>query len=163
MDKGFNLTTLLHDILAAKKPIRKWQDFEELVATCCQKQDPACVRNKDIDPDITLSNGYGIEAKSVNSATRPGINLNSAAPDPNTYYVIGYYRGTVQNIAIVSGANFSCSEIDDIKKINTSLRDLSNPYVKYRTRVMWQMKSPFVIWGRKNFVVDNLGKVTLCN
>ncbi len=163
MDKGFSLTTLLHDILAAKKPIRKWQDFEELVATCCQKQDPACIRNKDTDPDITLSNGYGVEAKSVNSSTRRGINLNSAAPDANTYYVVGYYRGTVQNIAIVSGANFYCSEVDEIKKINTSLRDVSNPYVKYRTRVMWQMTSPFVIWGRKNFVVDNLGKVTLCN
>ena len=89
-----------------------------------------------------------------------GINLNSAAPDPNTFYVIVYhYKGKIKNVAIVSGQNFYCPEIADIKQTNTRLRTLSNKNLRYRTRIMWQIRSPFEIWGKGNFVVDKLGVV----
>ena len=161
-NKAFSLTKLLHDILNAGVRIRRWQDFENLVVKACAEQDPDCVHNRDVDPDVTLTCGYGIEAKSIASTTR-GINLNSAAPDANTYYVIGYCRSQkVTYVAIVSGANFYCEEIENLKKTNTSLRKLSNDKVRYRTRIMWQIISPFETWGVDNFIVDKLGKVTRC-
>ena len=160
--KAFSLTKLLHDVLDADVRIGRWQDFENLVVSACRQQDPNCIRNKDIDPDVTLTNGYGIEAKSIGSTTR-GINLNSAAPNAQTFYIIGHCnRQRIKHVAIVSGANFYCSEIDELKKINTSLRDLSNAKVRYRTRIMWQIISPFETWGVGNFIVDKLGKVTQC-
>ena len=161
-NKAFSLTKLLHDILNADVKIKRWQDFEDLVAKCCKMQDPSCVRNIDCDPDVTLTCGFGIEAKSTKSATR-GINLNSAAPDQNVYYVVGYYRNErVKKVAIVSGANYHCSEIEEYKKRDTSLRGLSNPNIRVRTRVMWQVKTPFEIWGNENIIVDKLGRVTRC-
>ena len=157
--QGFSLTQLLHELLSSKKNLRKWQDVEELVVECCRKQDPKAKRNTETDPDVLLTVGIGIEAKSTTSLTR-GINLNSAAPDPNTYYVVAYYRGgKIRNVAIVSGQNFYCPEIADIKQTNTRLRELSNKHLRYRTRIMWQMRSPFEIWGKGNFVVDKLGAV----
>jgi hypothetical protein len=160
--KAFSLTKLLHDILGSDVKIKRWQDFENLVVSSCKLQDPKCIRNKDVDPDVTLTNGYGIEAKSISSTTR-GINLNSAAPDSQTFYVVGHCSSNkVKHVAIVSGANFYCSEIDDLKKTNTSLRKLSNAKVHYRTRIMWQIVSPFETWGVGNFIVDKLGKVTHC-
>ena len=50
-------------------------------------------------------------------------------------------------------------EIEEINKVNTSLRPLSNSKVRFRTRIMWQVKSPFVTWGVGNFIVDRQGKV----
>ena len=160
MDKrGFSLTQLLHEIVSSDQIIKRWQDLEELVVTCCQRQDPKAVHNVETEPDVSLSNGIGIEAKSTTSMTRE-INLNSAAPDPNTFYVIAYhYKGKIQNVAIVSGQNFYCPEIVEIKKTNTRLRELSNKNLRYRTRIMWQIKSPFETWGKGNFVVDKLGVV----
>ena len=158
--RGFSLTQLLYDILQADVNISRWQDLENLVVRCCRKQDSSCKHNTEKDPDVLLSNGIGIEAKSISSSTR-GINLNSAAPDPNTYYVIAYHsRGKIRNVAIVSGQNFYSPEIAELKKTNTSLQSLSNRYLRYRTRIMWQMKSPFEIWGVGNFVVDKKGAVT---
>jgi hypothetical protein len=159
-NKTFSLTKLLHDILGSNAKIGRWQDFEQLVANCCLQQDPNCTRNRETDPDITLSNGFGIEAKSISSSVR-GINLNSAAPDPKTFYVIGHCSSSkVKSVAIVSGANFYCAEIEEIRKTNTSLRALSNSKVRYRTRIMWQIKSPFETWGSGSFIVDSLGRVT---
>jgi len=157
-NRSFSLTKLLHDILQSNIVIKRWQDFEQLVVQACKTQDPNCIHNTDTDPDVLLSNGLGIEAKSTSSLVR-GINLNSAAPNPNTFYVIAHYRGRVQHVAIVSGASFYCSEIDEIQKVNTSLQTLSNPYIRYRTRIMWQMKSPFEIWGIGNFIVNQRGQV----
>lgn len=157
MDHSFNLPQLLHDILRINTPIQKWQDFEQIVVKCCKFQDPRAIHNIETDPDILLSNGLGIEAKSTTSLTRE-INLNSAAPDPNTYYVVAYhYKTNIKNVAIVSGQNFYCPEIIEIRKTNTRLRILSNKFLRYRTRIMWQVKSPFEIWGRGNFIVDQLG------
>ena len=160
MDKrGFSLTQLLHELVDSKKVIKRWQDLEQLVVECCRRQDPGARHNSETDPDVSLTNGIGIEAKSTASMTR-SINLNSAAPDPDTFYVVAYYRqGHIKNVAIVSGQNFYCPEIADIRKTNTSLRELSNKNLKYRTRIMWQMKSPFEIWGKGNFVVDKHGAV----
>jgi len=157
--QGFSLTQLLHELVSSKKIIKKWEDLEQLVVECCRKQDPKAKHNTETDPDVSLTNGVGIEAKSTGSLTR-SINLNSAAPDPKTFYVVAYHRGgKIQNVAIVSGHNFYCPEIAEIKKTNTSLRPLSNKNLQYRTRIMWQMRSPFEIWGRGNFVVDKLGVV----
>ena len=126
---------------------------------CCKTQDPACVHNTETDPDVLLSCGIGIEAKSIGSTTR-GINLNSAAPNPDTYYVVGYcYTKSLKKIAVVSGANFYSSEIEELKKVNTSLRNLSNQKVRYRTRIMWQIVNPFSLWSVDNFIVDKNGKV----
>lgn len=160
MDKhGFNLSTLLHDLVASDRQIRKWQDVEALVVELCRKQDPRAVHNVETDPDVLLSNGFGIEAKSTTSLTR-GINLNSAAPNPKTVYAIVYYqKRKIRNVALVSGQFLYCPEIPEYEKINTSLQTLSNPHVRVRTRVMWQMMSPFEIWGRGNFVVDKTGTV----
>lgn len=160
--KAFSLTKLLHDILSADVKIKRWQDFEDLVVASCKLQDPKCIHNRDVDPDVTLSCNFGIEAKSIKSPTR-GINLNSAAPDANTFYVVGYYaQQRVKNVAIVSGGNYHCAEIQEYKKMDTSLRTLSNPNIRVRTRVMWQVKTPFEIWGVDNFIVDKFGKVTHC-
>lgn len=158
--KVFNLVKLVNDILASGVKIRKWQDFEELVAKCCKIQDPGCVRNKDADPDILLSNGIGIEAKSTNS-TRRSINLNSAAPNPNTFYVIAYCDQYIKNVAVVNGANYYCNEIEKLKDFNTSLRAVSNENVKFRTRIMWHVRNPFKRWGIKNFIVDKNHKVVM--
>lgn len=156
---GFSLKQLLYDIVGSDATIKKWQDLEKVVVACCKRQDPQAVHNTETDPDVSLSNGFGIEAKSTTSLTR-GINLNSAAPDPKTFYVVAYYyRSRIRNVAIVSGQNFYCPEIAEIKKTDTRLQTLSNQFLRYRTRIMWQMKSPFEIWGRGNFVVDKLGNV----
>lgn len=156
---GFSLTQLLHELVNSKQHIKRWQDLEQLVVECCKRQDPKAVHNIDTDPDVSLSVGIGVEAKSTTSITRD-INLNSAAPDPNTFYVVAYHqRGRIKNVAIISGQNFYCSEIIEIKKIDTRLQELSNKHLRYRTRVMWQMRSPFEIWGRGNFIVDKLGIV----
>jgi hypothetical protein len=154
------MTQLLHSLASSDREVRRWQDVEALVVDCCRQQDPKCVHNKETDPDVKLSNGWGVEVKSTTSLTR-GINLNSAAPDSHIFYAFVYYRfGKIKNVGIVSGANFFCQEVEEIKKVNTSLRKLSNPHVKYRTRIMWQVKSPFEIWGVGNFVVDNKGAVS---
>lgn len=160
MDKrGFSLTQLLHELAESDQHIKRWQDLEQLVVACCRKQDPKAKHNIDTDPDVSLSNGIGIEAKSTTSMTRD-INLNSAAPNSNTFYVVAYHKkGKIKNIAIVSGQNFYCPEIADIKQTNTSLRGLSNKNLRYRTRIMWQMRSPFEIWGKGNFIVNKLGLV----
>jgi len=160
MDKrGFSLTQLLHELVSSNQRIKRWQDLEQLVIECCRQQDPKAKHNTEVDPDVLLSNGIGIEAKSTTSLTR-GINLNSAAPDPNTFYVIAYYqREKIKNIAIISGKFLYCHEIAEYKKIDTRLKTLSNPYLKVRTRVMWQVTSPFAIWGKGNFIVDKLGVV----
>jgi len=156
---GFDLAQLLYDVVNSDRRIRKWQDLEQLVVECCKRQDPTAVHNTEIDPDVSLSNGFGIEAKSTTSLTR-GINLNSAAPDPRTFYLVAYHSGgKIRNVALVSGQNFYCPEIAEIKKTNTRLQTLSNQFLRYRTRIMWQMKSPFEIWGKGNFVVDKLGNV----
>jgi hypothetical protein len=156
---GFNLTQLLHELVTSDRPIRRWQDLEQLVVEKCKRQDPRAIHNTDRDPDVLLSNGVGVEAKSTSSLTR-GIHLNSAAPDPGTFYVIAHYTGgRIRNVAIVSGHNFYCPEIADIKKTNTSLRQLSNKNLRYRTRIMWEIRSPFEIWGTGNFIVDKLGVV----
>lgn len=157
--RGFSLTQLLHELVSSDQVIKRWQDLEQLVVGLCKRQDPQAIHNVDRDPDVSLSNGYGIEAKSTSSLSR-GIHLNSAAPDPNTFYVIVYYTGgRIKNVAIVSGQNFYCPEIAEIKKINTSLQKLSNKYLRYRTRVMYEVTSPFEIWGTGNFIVDKLGNV----
>jgi hypothetical protein len=160
--KTFSLTKLLHDVLGSDARVGSWQDFEALVVRCCQQQDPQCIRNKESDPDVTLTNGYGIEAKSIANPMR-GINLNSASPDPKTFYVIGHLeRGRVKHVAIISGANFYCPEIEELKKVNTRLQNLSNNKLRYRTRIMWQIVSPFETWGRGSFIVDKFGRVTRC-
>ncbi len=158
MDKrGFSLTQLLRELVSSDRTIKRWQDLEQLVVELCKRQDPKAIRNTEREPDVSLSNGLGIEAKSTSSLTR-GIHLNSAAPDPNTFYVIAYYtRERIKNVAIVSGHNFYCPEIADIKQTNTSLQSLSNKNLRYRTRIMWEIKSPFEIWGTGNFIVDKLG------
>lgn len=160
MDKrGFSLTQLLHEVASSKQSIKRWQDLEQLVVDCCKQQDPNAKHNTETDPDVSLSNGVGIEAKSTASLTR-GINLNSAAPNPNTFYVIVYHRwGRIKNVAIVSGQLLQDPEIAKYKKIDTRLQSLSNKYLRVRTRIMWEMMSPFEIWGRGNFVVDQLGVV----
>lgn len=156
---GFDLKQLLYDIIQDGAAIKKWQDVEQLVVRCCRKQDQRAIHNTETDPDVSLSNGWGIEAKSTTNPSR-GINLNSAAPDPNTFYVVVYYYGgKVQNVAIVSGQNFYSPEVAEIKKTNTRLQTLSNKFLRFRTRIMWQMKSPFEIWGKGNFVVDKLGNM----
>ena len=156
---GFDLLKLLHDLADSDRRIKKWQDLEQLVVECCKQQDPGAKHNTETDPDVSLSNGFGIEAKSTASLTRD-INLNSAAPDPKTFYAIVYHSGgRIKNVALVNGQNFFCPEIAEIKQTNTRLRPLSNQFLRYRTRIMWQMKSPFEIWGTGNFVVDKLGNV----
>lgn len=159
--RGFSLTQLLHELINSDQHIARWQDLEQLVVTCCMKQDPKAKHNIDTDPDVMLSNGIGIEAKSTTSMKR-SINLNSAAPDPNTFYVVAYHnKEKIKNVAIVSGQNFYCPEIRVIKQTNTGLRPLSNKNLQYRTRIMWQMRSPFMIWQVGNFIVDSCGKITV--
>ena len=158
-NNGFDLRQLLHDMVNADCRIKRWQDLEQLVVECCRRQDPGATHNTETDPDVSLTNGFGVEAKSTTSLTR-GINLNSAAPCPKTFYAIAYHSGgKIRNVALISGENFFCPEIVEIKKTNTRLQTLSNQFLKFRTRIMWQIKSPFEIWGRGNFVVDKLGNV----
>jgi hypothetical protein len=162
METAFSLQKLLFDIKSHKEKLPHWKDFEELVGKSCKIQDPSCRRNYESSPDVTLSNGFGIEAKIISKIDRD-INLNSASPDPKIYYIIAFCPdGELKDIAAISGANFFSPEIKIIEQTNTSLRDLQNKYLRYRTRIMWQIKSPFIIWGRGNFVVDALGKVKTC-
>ena len=158
----FSLQKLIFDIKSSDQKIKGWKDFENLIHRVCQIQDPRCQRNYEESPDIKLSNGFGIEAKIVSRIDRD-INLNSASPNPKIYYVIAYCpHEDIRHIAAISGANFFSPEIEEIEKTNTSLRDLKNRYLRYRTRIMWQIKSPFAIWGPGNFVVDRLGQVRTC-
>ncbi len=157
MLETFSFEKLIFDLKTSKTIIQHWKDFESLLYKLAKIQDGRCRRNVEESPDVTLSNGFGLEAKVVASTTRD-INLNSAAPDPKTYYVVGYCPSTVvKDVAIVNGANYYCREITDIQKINTSLKDLSNKMLRYRTRIMWQLKSPFVTWGRGYYLIDEFG------
>lgn len=157
MEETFSLQKLVHDITKNDIRLTHWKDFELLLFRAARLQDVRCRRNADSSPDVELTNGYGLEAKLIGSLTRD-INLNSASPDPKTYYVVGYCPNKViKDIAIVSGANFFSPEIEEIETTNTSLRDLDNKYLRYRTRIMWQLKSPFVIWGRGYYAVNEFG------
>lgn len=157
MEETFSLQKLVHDIRASQIQIQSWKDFEALLYKLAKVQDTKCYRNVESSPDVQLSNGFGLEAKLIGSTTRD-INLNSAAPDPNTFYVIAYCpRRVIRDIAIVSGANYFSPEIEEIETTNTSLRDLNNKLLRYRTRIMWQLKSPFVTWGMGHYVVDEFG------
>lgn len=157
--QGFSLSQLLYDINTSLTPIKKWQDFEDLVVHFCRKQDPKCRRNIESDPDVVLSSGRGIEAKSITSLTR-SVNLNSAAPHYNTDYVIAYHRREkIVYVAIVNGHNFYCKEIAEIQKTNTGMQSLSNKNVRFRNRIMWHLTNPFLIWGENNFIVDKIGNV----
>lgn len=157
MEETFSLQKLVCDIRASGVKIKHWKDFETLLFQLARIQDPRCRRNLESSPDVQLANGYGLEAKLIGSTTRD-INLNSAAPDPMTFYVIGYCpKQDIKDIAIVSGANFFSPEIEEIERTNTSLRDLNNQFLRYRTRIMWQLKSPFIVWGRGYYVVDQFG------
>jgi len=160
MEATFSLQKLIHDIRVSQTKINHWKDFETLIHRLAKVQDTRCRRNTETSPDVILSNGYGLEAKIISKLTRD-INLNSASPDPTVFYIIAHCpKNTMRDIAIVSGANFFSPEIEEIEKTNTSLRDLSNQYLRYRTRIMWQLKSPFLIWGRGHYVVDEFGKKT---
>jgi hypothetical protein len=162
METAFSLKKLIFDLRASDQKINHWKDFENLVYQACRIQDPRCKRNFETSPDIVLSNGFGIEAKIINKIDRD-INLNSAPPDPNTYYLIGYVPDDViKDVMAVSGGNFFSPEITEIEQTNTSLRKLQNRYLRYRTRIMWQIKSPFVIWGFGSAVVDKFGQVKTC-
>lgn len=157
MEETFSLQKLVHDIKTSEIKITHWKDFEALIYKLAKVQDTRCQRNVESSPDIQLSNGYGLEAKLIGSTTRD-INLNSTAPDPKTFYVVAYCpRQRILDMAIVSGANFFSPEIEEIEMTNTSLRDLSNRHLRYRTRIMWQLKSPFVVWGRGYYVIDEFG------
>ena len=157
MLETFSFQKLLFDIKASNTKVKHWKDFESLLHQLAKIQDIKCRRNVEESPDVSLSNGFGLEAKVVASVTRD-INLNSAAPDPKTFYVIAYCPDEViKDIAIVNGANYYSREISDIQRINTSLKDLSNKMLRYRTRIMWQLKSPFVTWGRGYYLVDEFG------
>lgn len=160
--RTFNLIQLLTDIRSFNAKIANWKDLEKFTHLAAQIQDPRASRNNESHPDILLSNGFGIECKTTDSYTRD-INLNSSAPEQNIFYLVALIKNKkIKDMALVCGANFYCIEIDSIKKINTSLRNLSNTNVRYRTRVMWQIKSPFEIWGRATYVVNKLGKVIPC-
>lgn len=157
MEETFSLQKLVHDIRASEIKITHWKDLEALIYKLAKVQDTKCRRNTESSPDVQLSNGFGLEAKLIGSTTRD-INLNSTAPDPKTFYVVAFCpKQTIKDIAIVSGANFFSPEIEEIESTNTSLRDLNNKYLRYRTRIMWQLKSPFIIWGRGHYVVDEFG------
>ena len=162
MEMAFSLQKLIFDIRADTAKIKHWKDYEQLVYRACYIQDSQCRRNFETSPDVRLSNGFGIEAKIISKIDRD-INLNSASPDSKIYYLVAYCpHEKIEDVIAVSGANFFSPEIEEIEKTNTSLRDLSNRYLRYRTRIMWQIKSPFVIWGRGNSVVDSLGQVKTC-
>ncbi len=157
MEETFSLQKLVHDIKVSNIQIQNWKDFEALIYRLAKVQDTKCFRNIESSPDVQLSNGFGLEAKLIGSSTRD-INLNSAAPDPKTFYVIAHCpRRVIRDIAIVSGANFFSPEIEEIETTNTSLRNLINKHLRYRTRIMWQLKSPFSIWGLGHYVVDEYG------
>ncbi len=157
MEETFSLQKLVHDIRASENKITHWKDLEELLYKLAKVQDTRCTRNIESSPDVQLSNGYGLEAKLIGSTTRD-INLNSTAPDPKTFYVVAHRpRQSIKDIAIVSGANFFSPEIEEIETTNTSLRNLNNKYLRYRTRIMWQLKSPFLIWGMGYYLVDEFG------
>lgn len=161
MEGQFSFQKLVHDIKTGNVQIPHWKDFELLIYRLARVQDTKCRRNTESSPDVQLSNGFGLEAKMISSTTRD-INLNSTAPDPKTFYVVAYCpHKVIRDIAIVSGANFFSPEIEQIELTNTSLRDLKNKYLRYRTRIMWQLKSPFLIWGRGNYVVDEFGMKNL--
>lgn len=161
MEETFSLKKLIYDIKHYNWKTIDWKNFEYVIYGLSRQQDTKCKRNKESSPDVKLSNGFGLEAKLISSTTRD-INLNSAAPDPKTYYVIAHYSNyKIKDIAIISGKNFFSPEIEKIQKIDTSLRNLENKYLKYRTRVMWQLRSPFTIWGRGNYVVDEFGVKTI--
>jgi hypothetical protein len=157
----FSLQKLVHDIKSYQPRTKNWKDFETLVYDLAKLQDTKCRRNRETSPDVELSNGFGLEAKLIASTNRD-INLNSSAPDPKTYYIIAHCpQQKIKDIAIVSGQNFFSPEIHNIQSINTSLRNLENKYLRYRTRVMWQLRSPFTIWGRGTYVIDEFGVKTL--
>lgn len=157
MEETFSLQKLAHDIKSGNAKITHWKDFEKLLLVHARTQDPRCRRNMESSPDVMLTNGYGLEAKLIASLNRD-INLNSASPDPNTFYVIGYCpKDTIQDLAIISGANYFTPEIEEIELTNTSLRDMDNQLVRYRTRIMWQLQSPFITWGRGFYMVDQFG------
>ena len=111
---SFDLLKLLHDLVSSDCKIRRWQDLEQLVVECCRKQDPKARHNTETDPDVSLTNGFGIEAKSTTSLTR-SINLNSAAPDPKTFYAVVYHAGQrIKNVALVSVNSYTVLKLQTL-------------------------------------------------
>ena len=161
-EKFFRLKQLVAGLKAGDHQVDNWKKLEEIAFRACREQDPYAKRNTESHPDILLSNSFGIECKMITRLDKD-IHLNSSGPSLDVYYLIAYVnRKKIKDLALVSGCNFYCEEIQEIKKVNTSMQNLSNPNIRYRNRIMWQIKSPFVIWGGGSFVVDDLGCVHTC-
>jgi hypothetical protein len=49
--------------------------------------------------------------------------------------------------------------MEEIKKLHQGTQYASNPSLKYRVRLMWEVESPFKIYGHDFFLVDKAGGV----
>lgn len=145
-------------LLNKKHKISDWQLFERATYFVVKLQDPKAVRIINGAPDIRLSDGIGLETKTTSSKGRK-INFNSSAPNKNYYYIIArLVSGVIKDLAIVAGENYYTPEIDEMLSVYRGLNKTKNSRVFYRTRIMWNLQSPFDLWGSGFFVVNNKGE-----
>jgi len=134
-----------------------WKDFEELVAELCQEQDPEAIYQSCKYPDIILKDGFGVEAKMISGNINKTINLNSSMPG-ETCYICAYHNGEkIEHVAAIHGRNFYTPEIEQILALNKTATKTSNPLIKYRIRLMFEIESPFKVFGTGFFIIDRAG------
>lgn len=154
----FSFYELLRLINTRRDEVGSWSMFEDYLESLCRIQDPNLIRQHGKHPDLVLSCGGQIEAKTITSKNK-SINLNSAPPD-NTYYVCVYIENQViEAAAIIHGHNYLTPEMTMIKTLHRGTAHAENPSLKYRVRLMWEIESPFKIYGHDFFLVDRAGGV----
>jgi hypothetical protein len=158
MSLDFSFYTLLTRIKECGECPTTWEECEDLIDALSKEQDPNLVRQKGKHPDIILSNATGIEVKMLRGRPNKGINLNSSCPLDNVYYVcMNCIDNRIQHAAIVHGRNFFTPEMDEICTLQQATRSAQNPSVKFRARLMWEIESPFKVYGEGFFIVDHAG------
>jgi hypothetical protein len=154
---SFSFYELLLRIKTCKIAPSSWASFENLIEQLSREQDPYLTRQRNKYPDIILSDGTGIEAKMLTDRPNKSINLNSTYPG-ETYYICAFCtdRG-IQQAAIIHGRNYSTPEKDKILKLQQTTQFAQNPSVKFRGRLMWEVESPFKVYGEGFYLVDHAG------
>lgn len=159
LGNDFSFYRLLSDLKEERASVKTWEEFEQLIAQLCRRQDPGAVYQAGKYPDVVLSDGFGIEAKFITKNPYRTINLNSSMPS-ETCYICAYHNGEeIEHAGAIDGRNFYTEEVEKIGQLHKPTVQAQNPLIKYRVRLMVEIESPFKIWRHGFFVVDRAGGI----
>jgi hypothetical protein len=161
------LLTLGKLIFAHREPVSGWESAEKCVASAIRHEGfDTVICNKGLHPDFILDD-IGLEVKSTKADYNKRINLNASAPTlDEIYYLIvhlGYkndeaHKEEISDLAIVHNANYYDPVIQEMAKSTYLLG--TNPNLRIRQRIVYEIENPFKIWGRGFYLIDVEGNKT---